>query len=851
MASSRATSFAALIPAPKDREKSAETRAFITRLSKWSNSLDETLLDQARKNILEANKGLPPRVLDPFAGGGSIPLEALRLGCEVFASDYNPVAALILKCTVQYPQKYGPIAKGSATGIVSETPKNRLLEEVRQWGNWILDRVREELKQFYPADEDGARAVGYIWSRTIPCQNPSCQARIPLMRKYWIAHNRSRKVAFFPSRSNGQITFKIVGTGYEKMPKGFDPERGTVDGAVATCLVCGSMIQDKTTRSLFQTGKAVDRMIGVVVQRPGTEGKFYRLADDRDVSRFRDAEDRLRAKVNDLTKNWGLDAIPDEPLPIERARGFSGFRILLYGMKTWGDLYNSRQKLALLTFADYVRRSHEKMTTQGTSSEFAQAVTTYLAIILDRLADKNSNLVIYNVVGEKIEHVFGRQALGMIWDYVELNPFTPVGWPHMQDWVERAIDHCSQSAATSAEVSQRSSIALPYPNDFFDAVFTDPPYYDNVAYADLSDFFYVLLKRTVGDLHPELFSTMLTPKSEEIIQDPGRRKDKQFFEDKLTKSLKEIFRVLKPNGVAIVVYAHKSTDGWETLINSLLGSGLVVTAAWPIHTERTGRLVARETAALASSIYMVTRKTQREPVGFYKDVKDSLKVHLSQKLDTLWNEGISGGDFFISAIGASIEVFGKYEKIVDDEGNVVRAVGLLEDVRRVATDYAVKQVLHDGIAGQISPMTRFYILWRWAYGEGKLEFDDAHKLAQGVGIKLDQEWEHGFIRKQKEVISALGPQERTTEELNGSNELIDVLHHALLLWERGKREEILTLLRDTGYGKSDVFYRVAQAIAESLSSDSKEKKLLEGFLQGRQRIAEDIRRESDQRKLFE
>jgi adenine-specific DNA methylase len=248
---------------------------------------------------------------------------------------------------------------------------------------------------------------------------------------------------------------------------------------------------------------------------------------------------------------------------------------------------------------------------------------------------------------------------------------------------------------------------------------------------------------------------------------------------------------------------------------------------------------------------MVARKYSRESTGFYKEVKDSLKKHLEYKLDKLWREGISGADFLIAAIGSSIEVFGKYDKIIDDEGNVIRANRLLEDVRRIATDYAVKQVLHNGFAGEITPMTRFYVLWRWAYGDARLEFDDAHKLAQGVGIDLAHEWKKGFIEKDKQFVRILGPEDRDAKELEGSKELIDVLHNVVLLWRRGKGDDILKVLKESGFAKGDIVYRVGQAISESLPGNSKEKKLLEGFGQGKQRISEDIRRESEQARLFE
>ncbi len=438
----------------------------------------------------------------------------------------------------------------------------------------------------------------------------------------------------------------------------------------------------------------------------------------------------------------------------------------------------------------------------------------------------------------------------MAWDYLESNPFNPVaaGWSTACEKNEKWIKHASQVSAIPANISQSSATSLPYSDNFFDAVFTDPPYYDNVPYSYLSDFFYVWLKRSVGDLYPELFSTPLTPKSNEIVLYADKAANKQeankLFEDNLKKSFQEIQRVLKPNGIATIVYAHKSTEGWETLINSLLDSGLIMTSAWPLNTEMGARLSSQETAALASSIYIVARKMKRQPTGFYKQAKDELKRHLNEKLHRLWEEGVSGADFFIAAIGSAIEVFGKYEKVIDDEGNIVRADRLLDDVRRIATDYAVHQILHNGFAGEISDLTRFYVLYRWNYGESKVKFDEARKLAQSCSIDLSKEWSgQGFIKKDKEFISVLGPQDRKIDDVRTSSELIDVLHSVLLLWEKSKRNEMVTLLQDSGYGKGEAFYRVAQAISETLPIESKEKKLLDGFMAGRERLREEIRKE--------
>ena len=308
--------------------------------------------------------------------------------------------------------------------------------------------------------------------------------------------------------------------------------------------------------------------------------------------------------------------------------------------------------------------------------------------------------------------------------------------------------------------------------------------------SDFSDFFYVWLKRSIGHLYPDLFSTPLTPKAGEIVAytqgGEGAESGKLFFEENLKRALQEIQRVLKPEGIALIVYAHKSTVGWETVINALLDSGLVMTGAWPLSTERQVRVRAQDSAALASSIYIVARKMARQPIGFYNEVREELRRYLDTKLHRLWEEGIGGADFFIAAIGSAIEVFGKYEQVIDYEGIVVRADRLLDEVRTIATDYAVRQILHNGFASEISDLTRFYVLWRWDYGEMRVPFDEARKLAQSCGLDLTREWgRNGFIRKDKEFVQVLGPQARKIENMEGAHELIDVLHQVLLLWEKG------------------------------------------------------------------
>ena len=867
LASSRTTAYAALIPPPENTDEWDRKRDFIRDLSQWENSLNPHLIERARQDLLDTNDGVPPKVLDPFGGGGAIPLEALRLGCETYSSDLNPVAVLIQKCTLEYPQRYGRPTEKPEDGILSGvTIKNPLLEDVKKWAAWTLTEAKKELKCFYPQEEDGAIPVGYIWTRTIPCQNPSCGAEIPLMRQFWLAKKTNKKVALYPYIENGYVKFKIVGDSYEPMPDGFDPTNGTVSQAVAVCVVCGSVVAAKITRQLFQHEKARQRMVAVVSHKPGTTGKRYRIATEKDLEVFQATEAHLAEKEEKLKSVWGMEPVPDEiihtPDGNEYKPGNLLYRfmpVVLYGLTKWRDLFNVRQKLALITFVEKVKVAYQKMVTEGVDEEYAKAVTSYLALGVDMTIAFSNTLARWENSSEAIKQLYSRQALSMLWDYAEVNPFSgssgsfETGW----EYYLKVIEYCSQSSSIPADVTQFSATNLPHPDNFFDAIFTDPPYYDNVPYADLSDFFYVWLKRTIGDLYPELFSTPTSPKSNEIIAElPLLRgmskekatqifkniKTKEHFETMLKQSFQEIYRVLKPNGIAVIVYAHKSTEGWETLINSLLDSGLIVTGAWPLDTEMKGRLNAMETAALTSSIYIVARKMERKPTGFYNEVKVEITTHLNTKLHRLWEEGMGGADFFIAAIGSAIEVFGKYEKVMDFEGEIIRADRLLDDVREIATDYAVQQILHNGFAGEISDLTRFYVLWRWEYGEVRVHFDDARKLAQSCGIDLAQEWTgKGFIVKEKAFIRVLGPQSRKMEDLEDADELVDILHHVLLLWEKSQRDQMLSVLAQSGYGDSEAFYRVAQAISETLPIESREKKLLDGFLAGRERVRGEMR----------
>ena len=843
LASSRATIYSALTVMPEGESDLLKNIEFVCNLSKWENTLNKKILESARNNILDSNGGIPPRVLDPFSGGGSIPLEAMRLGCETYASDYNPVATLILKCTLEYPQKYRGKKEESEDSLALQSNPSKLSTDLNKWSKFVLEESRKEIGQFYRNSMGDATPIGYIWARTVPCQNVSCDAEIPLMRQFWLARKDDRKIALKPYVENGRVEFKIIETKSDKFSEEFDPEKGTVSRAIATCPVCGSVVDADTMHKFFQNGDAGERLIVVIEKEKKTNGKKYRLAERDDLAIYKKLQDFLKEKEKKLSDYWGISAVPDELTPEGKGRGAErAFSVRNYGMNSWGDFFNSRQKLALITFSEKVRLAYDGMIKDGYEEEYAKAVSTYLSFVVSRMSEVNSSLCLWHNSWEIIAHTFSRNAMPMTWDYVEGNPFANGGYTFesIMEQIKLVINNIMSTNLQKVNVSQSTATALKFKDGFFDAVFTDPPYYDNIPYSYLSDFFYVWLKRMVGHLYPDLFATPLTPKSQEIVaysnMEGGFESGKKYFEDMLGRSFKEINRVLKMNGIAIIVYAHKSTSAWETLINSLLNSGLVVTAAWPINTEMKSRLRAQDSAALASSIYIVTRKIEKEKTGFYNEIKLQMKEHLQTKLDTLWKEGISGADFLISGIASSIEVFGRFEKVINDSGETITTERLMEDVRRIVIDYAVKQVLHNGFSAEIDPLTRFYVLWRWAYGIAKVPFDEARKLSQSVGIDLSSQWNEGLIKKDKSFVQVAGPEERNGLNSSDIKSVIDLLHKVLILWKKGQNDKIIETIKGSGSIYNEAFFRVAQAISESLPNESDEKKLLEGFLIGRESI---------------
>jgi adenine-specific DNA methylase len=866
LAASRATTLAALLddPGPHKEEERREIKDLIKEIVPWDavKSGNSEGIKRAQELVKEQYED-PPKVLDPFAGGGSIPLEALRLGADTHASDYNPVAVFVEKATLEWPQKFGievrlPKDKLDDGLGMGGKKVNLLAYLVEKWSNKVLEETSEEIGQFYPTEtgeeligkrevdpkQDGWTPVGYLWARTIPCQNPTCSATIPLIKQFWLCKRESKKIAYRPivNEEDESIDFEILhGKKLSReLEKGFDPKDGTVSRADATCPVCRQVTKAKKTRKTAREGKMGERLIAVVLDHPNETGKKYRLADKTDTKNFDEAEKYLSEKK----EKWSNT---QNPLPNEKIekdpRRLSIFR---YGMEKFKDLYNPRQNLCLLTFSQKIRESFEEIKEECEDisknikvdkEELAKAVVGYVSISLSTLADKNARMVEWQNHRECIGHIFSRQAIPMGWDYFEINPMSDStgNWKGITEWSLRYLRKNEWNSESSVEVKKESAPEIDTKDEKFDAVLTDPPYYDSVPYSSLSDLFYVWLKRSVGNIMPELFSTPVVPKSDEAVMEKTRHDSKEsaknFFEETLKDSFEEIHRVLKPEGIAVVVYAHKTTEGWESMLSGLVNAGLVVTGSWPLHTEMRSRLAAAQTAALASSIYMVCRKTEREELGFWSDIQPQIKARVEEKLEQFWEaDVIRGGDFFISAIGPGMEAYSRYDRVETYSGEEITVRDLLQYIRGVATDFLVRQLLRDVSAGSVDKEGQFYLTYRWTFRDTRVEYDDALRIAKAEGVNIDRIAERdSFIKKTRKYIYVHGPQDR--DRIEEVHDMVDAMHLACQMWEDGRGDDqIGKMLAKYGYGQSPSFWQFCQGVSECLPDGKKEKQWLEGML---------------------
>ena len=768
---------------------------FIADFANWNRAADRTWLDTGRALVGAAHGEEPPLVVDPFPGSGSIPLEALRLGCEAFASDLNPVACLILKVMLEEVPRHGP----------------GLAEALRKAGGEIKAAAERALAGLYPKDPDEAMPIAYLWARTVRCEAPTCGAEVPLMRSFWLCRKPKRKRALRvkvvrPKGGSGgppRVEFEV-----------FEPEddgqvrAGTVTRAKAVCLCCGAVLPPERVRvqlseqrggtdAIFdgsgkRTGGA--RMTAVVTLRPGEAGRHYRLPTDSDYAAVREAQARLAGILSEWERGGrrGLCPVPDEPLP---PVGTLGFRVQRYGMLQWGDLFTARQKVALVEFGRLIQRT-------------AGPLRVLLAVAVNRTADGSASVSSWLASGEEVKHVFARQALPIVWDFGESNyaAETSRSWISSIVSIAKVLESTSW-ALTSAQVQPGDATDHPLVDEAAGVWFTDPPYYDAIPYSDLSDFFLVWLKRTLPD-HPLLRDPFdpdnpLSPKAREAVQDEtkecgGRVKDRAFFEDTMGDAFAEGRRVLGEDGVGSVVFAHKTTEGWEALLNGMIRGGWTITGSWPIATEMGSRLRARESAALATSVHLVCRpRPDDAPVGDWAQVLRELPRRVGDWMERLQGEGVRGADLVFACIGPALEIFSRYRQVETAEGREVGLAEYLERVWEVVGRSALEQVLgaaeakaRNGAAGALEEDARLTALFLWtlqstgadaASGEGDaatddeddeadgrprgkpkshtLIFDVVRRFAQPLGIHLP-DWEGRIVETSKGVVRLMHVAER-------------------------------------------------------------------------------------------
>jgi adenine-specific DNA methylase len=751
---------------------------FIADFANWDNSTQADYLETSRNLTQAAHEalgGIPgtkPLVVDPFAGGGSIPLEALRVGADAFASDINPVAVLLNKVVLEYIPKYG----------------QQLADEVRKWGQWVKEEAEKELAQFYPKDADGSTPIAYLWARTIICEGPGCGAEVPLRSSLWLCKKSNRNIGLriIPQPEEKRVDFEIIEKQKSKWVVSDHPEievknpsfDGTVKRGSATCPCCGYTTPVASVRTQFKArqGGANDaRLFCVVTTREKQQGRFYRLPNEQDLEAVKNASIELEKRVNE--HNGELSLIPDEPVPTTMG-GCIG--IANYGHNTWGSLFSNRQALALTTLAKLIKDVGEKLA-NSKDKGLADAVQTCLSLVIDRQADKISSIGRWDIARENPQGTFARQALPIVWDFSEVNPISGAAGD-LKTALQWVLDVCKNSLHIAnnhinyiglGQTEQANAAHHPLPNDFVQCLFSDPPYYNAIPYADLSDFFYVWLKRTLGNIYPGLFTTVTTPKDNEICEMAGwdsvryPHKNGKWFEQQMQKAMAEGCRFLAPEGIAVIVFAHKSTSGWEAQPQAMVNAGWTMTGSWPIDTEMGNRLRAQNSAALASSVHIVCRPRDSNEIGDWRDVLQELPQRIHEWMPRLASEGVVGADAIFACLGPALEIFSRYSSVEKASGELVTLKEYLEYVWAAVSKEALSMIFDHADTTSFEEDARLTAMWLWTLSTGStdnnssetetddedddetsskttktggytLEFDAARKIAQGLGAHLEQ-----------------------------------------------------------------------------------------------------------------
>ncbi len=912
-----------------EEQTSVETEGGILHWGR-ENSDD---LNWFRERIREAYGGRAPKVLDPFAGGGAIPLEAMRLGCEVTAVDINPVAWFILKCTLEYPQRLAnqrrslPAfalesrefmegyfkAKGfkdaalrvqlESLGLNGQEKRTSqpqlptirtdvvsveadLAWHVRAWGWWVLQQAKADLERFYPT-VDGKPTVAYLWARTVTCKN--CRAIVPLLKTRWLNKKEGKRVVLTVD-PNADSTGVIFGIQQDvPMPKGNTVQRkeydkriggGTMSRSGATCPCCSTILTKEDIQHEGQAGRLGTVMTAVVVD--GQDRKEYRLPTEDETRLADEAEKELSRVFAEIP--FGL---PEESVPqgASRASGGSSFTVRLYGLTRWRDIFTPRQLLALGTFVKYTRAVREIMDRQGYPSEWVEAVDAYLAITVDRLADRGSTICTWTVGWDKIGHTFTRFALPITWDFAEsvASADSSGGYPGAIEWVAMYVRHAMLSCSTcpSPEVMQSSAISSP--KQLFDAIVTDPPYYDAISYSDLMDFFYIWLRRTLQGLSSEIDAGFQLPQSPkwdherndgELIDeasrfDGDRQKSKANYEAGMFRAFQACHQALNPDGRLVVVFAHKHPDAWETLVSAIIRAGFVVDGSWPIQTEMGNRTRALSSAALSSSVWLVCKKRpETARPGWDTRVLEEMQEKIILKLRDFWDAGIRGPDFVWAATGPALEAYSKHPivKKTNEAGQVLSVSEFLRHVRRMVVDFVVGRVLSsnggaEAVTG-LDDVTTYYLLHRYDFGMESAPIGPCILYAVSCGLS------DAALTTRYDLLARTGGQaaveESDEEEATGDGEveveegtssmvrlkqwnqrksagmgysaagappapLIDQVHRLMHLWKAGDVSKVDEYLDVKGLGHNMLFHQLLQALIELAAVGSEERALLESI----------------------
>ena len=756
----------------------------LTRLVKWENSNDEGILAEAKAEIMKSTNNNPPALLDPFAGGGAIPLEAQRLGLEAHAHDLNPVAVMINKAMIEIPPKFAntrpvnPESRGHLGGSAALKGAAGLAEDVRYYGEWMKQEAYKRIGHLYPkvkvpqAQGGGeATVIAWIWARTVKCPNPACECEMPLVRSFTLSKKKGREA---------WIKAEYTSDGFEySVQKCAHKDEGTVDRKGAFCLKCGASVDFPYIRNEGREGRMGAKLVAVVAE--GSHGRVYLSAS---------LEQAHAAMVE------RPDDYPDAILP----KNPRDFKTPNYGLTTFADLFTNRQLTALTTFSALVGEAQKKaeadavaagmyndhiaLSEGGTGARaYGEAVGVYLAFVVDRQANYSSSLNAWG--GDFIVQTFGRQALPMVWDYAESNPFSSSTGSFINaiDWVYSCFPIFSANGlAIARQFDAQSDNGL---RELM--ISTDPPYYDNIGYADLSDFFYVWMRHSLKGVYPKLFRTLLVPKAEELVATPYRfggnkEKAKEFFENGMYKACCQMKLCTRSDYPLTIYYAFKQSEttianetastGWETMLSAIIRAGFLIDGTWPVRTERATGLKA-SVNALASSIVLVCRK-RSETAGSCtrREFINALHREMRPALEKLQSANIAPVDLAQSAIGPGIGVFSRYKSVLESDGKPMSVRAALQIINQELDAFYNEQ------EGELDRESRFCVELFSQYAFNNIKFGDADILARAKNTSVQALAEHGVMAASKGQVRLL-TREEIPEKVDAHEECIWLLTQQL------------------------------------------------------------------------